>query len=65
MTVRQLVEELNARKRRKREARTLSLDTEFYQALQRYCKERDLPVSEVVDRLIQEFLAEVHEFKAG
>lgn len=59
--VRKLVEEFNRAEKKQKRAkhnRTLSLDTQYFVALQEYCKERGISVSEVIDRLMEEFLTE-------
>lgn len=54
-----LIEEFSSyekRPKRSKHNRTLSLDTEYFLKLQEFCKERGVPVSEILNRLMQEFL---------
>lgn len=54
-----LVEEFNAyekKPRRAKTARTLSLDSMGFLHMQNYCRERGIPISDVFDKLMFEFL---------
>ncbi len=60
--IKKLVDDIEAKGphiRRNKTNRTFSLDADNIAALLRFCKTRQQPVSEVVDRLIGDFVAEL------
>jgi len=64
MSVKRVADRIKNGEQRQRQGkanRTLSLAEPNYTLFQAWCRERNVPTSEVVDQLIADFLAEVGE----
>ena len=57
------LKDLEPRKASMTSPRTLKLDVENYEELQRFCRSKGLHISEVVDKLISTFLLNLEELK--